>query len=94
MINPTETKPLPTQPHAEPPTSREEKIQLLTKLFGYFRGSNQQQQTIKKLHYTNQAFRIVFRNRLQLRPVPPRAKKRGSINKRMRKIRDAHTNPK
>ncbi|MDG5800160.1 CHC2 zinc finger domain-containing protein [Marinilabiliaceae bacterium ANBcel2] len=46
MINPIETKPLPTQPQAvlvvseaEPPTSREEKIQLLTKLFGYFRGA-------------------------------------------------------
>lgn len=38
MINPTETKPLPTKPKEEP-TSREEKIQLLTKLFGYFRGA-------------------------------------------------------
>jgi len=39
MITPTETKPLPTHPQAGPPTSREEKIQLLTKLFGYFRGA-------------------------------------------------------
>ena len=39
MINPTETKPLPAQPQAGPPTSREGKIELLTKLFGYFRGA-------------------------------------------------------
>ncbi len=38
MINPTEIKLQPTKPKEEP-TSREEKIQLLTKLFGYFRGA-------------------------------------------------------
>jgi len=38
MINPNDITPLPEKPKEEDP-SREEKIQLLTKLFGYFRGA-------------------------------------------------------
>ena len=38
LINPIDTKPLPTKPTSEP-ISRSGKIELLTKLFGYFRGA-------------------------------------------------------
>lgn len=38
LINPIETKPLPTKPTQEP-LSKNGKIELLTKLFGYFRGA-------------------------------------------------------
>jgi hypothetical protein len=59
LINPIEIARQPSQALPEP-ISRNGKIELLTKLFGYFRGAINNSKPSRKLHYTNQAFRNCF----------------------------------